>query len=105
MHMVSQTHTPLTTQAKSVVAHSNNSISTAGRNESPGDLSPLPQITDLTDPPSQCRHFHHRLPASAWGCGRVRLKPGLAFLQCSKALQRKQITPYIKTKDEEVINS
>lgn len=39
-------HIPLTTQAKSVGAHSNNSSSRAGRNEVPEDLSPLSPLTN-----------------------------------------------------------
>lgn len=43
---------PLTTQAKSVVAHSNGSISTVGRNEAPGDVPPLsPTHTAQAFPP------------------------------------------------------
>lgn len=47
-------HTSLITQAKSVVAHSNNSSSRAGRNEAPRDLPPL---SPLTNPPHTAQAF------------------------------------------------
>lgn len=75
--------------------------------KSPGDLSPLPQITELT------RFPPHSAGTSTTDSQQV---PGavaesgsslalLCYRQCSKALQGKQITPYTKTKDEQVINS
>lgn len=92
---------PLTTQAKSPVAHSSNSISTAGRSEAPGDS---PRLSPLTDPTHTVQTFPSLDSQQVLGLvAETGSSPGLDSLQCSKVLQRKQIRPHCKTKEEKVI--